>query len=205
MTAPAKPLPPYDLTDRQGRALYKKHWRLARHRGEPSTLVDSTPALNHIRHNLLPAAWTRMQVGYAAGLGPDYVARMLGEQCDPTPRTLRAESAAAILALGPRDRFRNVPDGAWLDATGTRRRLQALAFKGHSLRELLHDLHCNKDLTTARLVTARNARLIITVYDRLWKVEGPSSVGATRARRRGWVGPGAWDDWSIDDPRAVAK
>lgn len=209
-----RPLPPPNAAHlwacscapcRKRRSQYKKQWRLARHRGEPSPRVDSAPALNHIRRNLLPAAWTRMQVGYAAGLDPDYIPRMLGEQCEPAPRTLRAESAAAILALGPRDRFRNVPDGAHLDATGTRRRLQALAFKGHNIGELLHGLHCNKDLMTASLVTARNARLIVKVYDQLWKIEGPSPVGAVRARNRGWAGPGSWDDWSIDDPRAVAK
>lgn len=180
------------------RSRYQKNWRLAQHRGLPSNLVDAGPALDHIRKNLLPAAWTTHQIEYAAGLSGDYIPVLLNRQ---SPRVY-TDTANAILGLGPADRFRNVPDGALLDPTGTRRRLQALAVKGHTIRDVLRDLRCNSMLMSGTSVEARNARRVAAVYDELWNVEGPSPVGATRARNRGWAGPGAWNDAAIDDPRA---
>lgn len=180
------------------RSRYKKNWRVAQHRGLPPNLVDAVPALDHIRDNLLPAAWTTHQIEYAAGLSSDYVAVLLKRP----PLRIYTSTANAILGLGPDCRFRNVPDGAQLDSTGTRRRLQALAVKGHPIRDVLRNLRCNSMLMSAAVVEARNARRVAGVYDELWNVEGPSPVGATRARNRGWAGPGAWDDSTIDDPRA---
>lgn len=180
------------------RSRYQKNWRIAQHLGLPSNLVDAAPALDHIRDNLLPAAWTMHQIEYAAELSSDYVAVLLKRQ----PPRIFASTADAILGLGPGDRFRNVPDGAQLDATGTRRRLQALAVKGHPIRDVLRGLRCNSMLMSVAFVEARNARRVAGIYDELWNVEGPSPVGATRARNRGWAGPGAWDDATIDDPRA---
>lgn len=181
------------------RCRYKKAWRTAKYLGQTAELVDFTPALNHIRNNLLPAAWTTRQIEYAAGLTHDYVPILLKDK----PPRVYAGTAAAILALGPDNRFRNLPDGARLDPTGTRRRLQALAVKGHRLHDLFRELHCNNGVMNASFVLAGNVRRIAEAYDRLWKVEGPSTVSAARARKRGWVGPGAWDDATIDDPRAV--
>lgn len=180
------------------RSRYHKNWRLAQHRGLPPNLVDAAPALDHIRGNLLPAAWTMHQIEYAAGIGHDYIGKLLKRQ----PARIYTSTANAVLGLGPEDRFRNVPDGAHLDPTGTRRRLQALAVKGHRLYDILHEIQCNNMLMSATFVEARNARRVAAVYDELWNIEGPSPVGATRARNRGWVGPGAWDDLAIDDPRA---
>lgn len=205
MTA-TKPLPPHGTnvstcpcppcTTRRSR--YQKNWRIAQHRGLPSNLVDAAPVLDHIRDNLLPAAWTMHQIEYAAGLSSDYIAVMLKRQ----PLRVYTTTADAILGIGPHDRFRNVPDSALLDSTGTRRRLQALAVKGHPIRDVLRDLRCNSMLMSVASVEARNARRVASIYNELWNIEGPSPVGATRARNRGWAGPGAWDDATIDDPRA---
>jgi hypothetical protein len=186
---------------RDRRARYKKNWRLNQHRGIPVALTDPEPTLNHIRNALLPAAWTRMQIGYAAGLDPSYIAELLGEQSKATPSRIRIETANAILGLGPADRLRNVPDHAPVDRTGTRRRLQALAVKGQNLAGLLREMHCSNGVMSGQWISAGNARRIAEVYNRLWSVEGPSKIGAIRARNRGWVGPGAWDDATIDDPR----
>lgn len=188
---------------RTRRSRYKKNWRLGRHRGQPSTLVDPRPALDYIRNALLPAAWTRAQIGYAAGLDPCYIARILGEQGPESPLCIRVETAQAILGLRHTDRFRNVPDGALVNSAGTHRRLHALAVKGHQIERILKELHCSNGMMNIEFVTAANARRIAEAYDRLWHVHGPSKVGAVRARNRGWVGPGAWDDATIDDPRAV--
>jgi hypothetical protein len=190
-------------TNRRNR--YKKNWWIARHRGQPSTLVDSAPTLDYIRNALLPAAWTRAQIGYAAGLDPCYIARLLGEQGPDSPPHIRVETAQAILALRYTARFRNVPDRALVNATGTHRRLQALGAKGHQIEKLLKEMRCSNGVMAVEFVTAGNARRIAEAYDRLWCVHGPSKIGAVRARNRGWVGPGAWDDATIDDPRAVPR
>lgn len=168
-------------------------------------MVDAGPALDYIRNALLPAAWTRPQIGYAAGLDPCYIARLLGEQGPVSPPRIRVETAEAILGLRHTDRFRNVPDGALVNSAGTHRRLHALGAKGHQIEKLLKELHCSNGLMAIELITAGNARRIAEAYDRLWCIHGPSKIGAVRARNRGWVGPGAWDDATIDDPRAKPR
>lgn len=55
-------------------------------------------------------------------------------------------------------------------------------------------------------VEQRTAAAVAKLYDQLWQVspEGPSAARARRhAARRGWPGPLAWDDETIDDPAAA--
>ena len=52
-------------------------------------------------------------------------------------------------------------------------------------------------------VAAAGWRRTRDVYDRLSMTPGPSQVCRDRARARGYLPPLAWDDDSIDDPRAV--
>jgi hypothetical protein len=212
MTAPTIAGPAADIQDHPWRCpcppchtkrcRYKKQWRLNRARGKSAPLTDAAEAVTYLRE-LLDAAWTRTQIGYASGVDHSYIANLLGERSEPAPAKLRVETAAAILALRSADRYRNLPDRTPVDPTGTRRRLQALAWNGHALERLLNGLHANNGLMVAARVTARNARLIAEAYDQLWNVPGGSPRTARRARSRGWVGPGAWDDDTIDDPRTV--
>jgi hypothetical protein len=105
-----------------------------------------------------------------------------------------------------------------VDATGTRRRLRALAAIGYTRPQLATRLHETPSrisylLTAPAVATvpaALDARARL-VYDELWHPwpEGPAAARArAAARRRGWAVPMAWDDHpghghGIDDPAAV--
>ena len=107
-----------------------------------------------------------------------------------------------------------------VDATGTRRRIQALAANGWPLTWLSARLGLSSDVMGARLgrtyVTPETAEQVRRLYDDLWDVAPPASTrdekGATSrartfARRHGWVPPLAWDDdagpHGIDNPHAT--
>jgi hypothetical protein len=105
-----------------------------------------------------------------------------------------------------------------MDATGSRRRLQALAARGWSERALAAEYgpggHCNALARIFRgqpAVTPAVAQRIEDLYDRLWDQPPPArtksqrvgaSLAAANAARRGWPPPLAWDDDEIDDPAA---
>lgn len=114
---------------------------------------------------------------------------------------------AVILALKPG----NVADGAFIDATGTKRRLQALCAVGWTWVALADELgifaaNVNR-ITQHAKVTKRFAAEVAEMYDRVWADTPPcSDAGRARARNRarkaGWVGPLDWDDETIDNPDA---
>jgi DNA-binding CsgD family transcriptional regulator len=121
---------------------------------------------------------------------------------------MRRESAEALLAVRPEDC--TMADGALIDATGTRRRVQALVAMGWSFTALgpEFDMHPRplSDIARAERVTVATARKVKTAYKRLIHftpeqcgVHSQARALAKRvAAREGWVLPGAWDD--IDDP-----
>jgi hypothetical protein len=90
-----------------------------------------------------------------------------------------------------------------VDATGTRRRLQALIAIGWPRRALAERLGTRPaNILRQRRVRAGTARRVARVYDQLSMTPGPDPRCAEAARRRGWAPPLAWDDDQIDDPRA---
>lgn len=128
----------------------------------------------------------------------------------PPAAKVRTETAAAILAVRPAPEA--PADYAVVDATGYRRRLQALVALGYPQGYLASELGIrpsNFHIRTER-VLARHARAARDLYDRLWNQNpadsGVTVIGATRARRYaaayGWPPPLAWDDDTIDDPDA---
>jgi len=106
-------------------------------------------------------------------------------------------------------RVRRLAEGPLLiDATGTARRLQALAALGHRYEDVAALLQVGKsrarDLTVRHgdLVHRDTAAAVAAVYDELSMVLGPSSRSRVLAANRGWPPPLAWDDDAIDDPAA---
>lgn len=129
--------------------------------------------------------------------------------------TVRTEIHRRILAIKP------IPDnrdpGRPIDATGTRRRLQALVASGRSLRTLADRLrmrHASVALIASgerREVYPATARAVADLYDQLWDRPPPQSTKAERisvakarafASRRQWAVAAAWDDDTIDHPDA---
>lgn len=120
-----------------------------------------------------------------------------------------------LLAVCPTVGAVGVVRGAgYVDATGSRRRLQALAVLGWPLgatadrtglsRDTLSDIR-NGNLTQVRSATAYT---LAVAYRRMVVVPPTAaqmslvSQARVQATRRGWVGPMAWDSSTIDDPAA---
>jgi DNA-binding XRE family transcriptional regulator len=164
------------------------------------------------------AAWLR-----SCGLGPEQIGRLAGVSgagiaalldgrpgCRPT-RRVRPGTEAAILAVRPA--LDMMSPGTLVDAAGTRRRVQALAFLGWTV-QAQGQMAGVKRLSVAIThdhVTAAVARKVRDLYDRTWRTPPPEDTPAgrkaarrtrNRARRLGWASPLAWDDGSIDDPAA---
>ncbi|MEV4438216.1 helix-turn-helix domain-containing protein [Streptomyces sp. NPDC049577] len=153
------------------------------------------------------------RIAELAGVAQSTVARLLYtfEGCSPR-KVVQRKTAQRILAVRPH--LAILADGAVIEATGTRRRIQALVARGWTHRALAPHLGVNElyvgDLAQQPAVTARLARKVVEVYDLLWDADplehGVSQWSVNRSRalaeRRGWAPPMAWDDDRLDDPAA---
>lgn len=127
--------------------------------------------------------------------------------------TVNRKAAAALMNVRPSAAL--IAPSRLIDATGTRRRLQALLTIGWSRAELARRAGLTPT-ATGRLMLAdtcaiSSARKVHTLYGDLWDQAPPSATGPQRqtaararadAQARGWVSAMAWDDDSIDDPTA---
>ena len=99
-----------------------------------------------------------------------------------------------------------------LDATGTRRRVQALMRLGWSLNTIAELAGVGAG-TVSRIANGLNptvwrrvADSIAEVYDELHLTTGPAAAVARRAAGRGWAPPLAWDDIDRDEkPQGVRR
>jgi hypothetical protein len=92
------------------------------------------------------------------------------------------------------------------DATGTRRRLQALCALGWTTDIIGQHLHVDgkviRHFIQTKTVTTTTASRVRAIYDQLSMTPGPSTITRKRSAAKAWVVPLAWDDDSIDDPHA---
>lgn len=174
---------------------YKKRLYAEHSRGE-RRLHDTTQARAHM-DRLFAHGWRQADIARASGVDPTKLSLIVLGQ----PYTHR-RNALAILSVpvGPVIRATDI------DATGSRRRLQALATLGHSWIAIRDLTGITKDRLgdIARGLASRvrplEAQLITKVYKELAFKPGTCRQVASYARRKGWYGPLAWDD--IDNPAA---
>jgi hypothetical protein len=130
----------------------------------------------------------------------------------PPGKTVLRETAETVLAYWPK--LQDYPDTASIDPTGTRRRVNALETLGWPKARMASDLGLRAsnfgNCVRGQTVSARFARKVAALYDRLW-TERPEDHGvqgyvADRVRKHAAAnalhGPLAWDDETIDDPKA---
>lgn len=173
--------------------------------------VDAQPVREHIAA-LRSAGASTPSIAKAAGVSTATLGRILyGWNGSRPDARMRRESAAALLAVRSEDCL--IANGALIDATGTRRRIQALVAMGWSFTALSPEIGIHSrplgDMARTKWVTAGSARKVKTAYKRLLHftpeqcgVHSQARALAKRvAAREGWVPPGAWDD--IDDPACV--
>jgi hypothetical protein len=91
-----------------------------------------------------------------------------------------------------------------VDATGTRRRLQALAAIGWPTTHLATRLGTSQRSVQRwyhqRTVQRSIAERVAALYEALSMIPGPNLAARTRAHAAGWVPPLAWDDEVLDLP-----
>jgi hypothetical protein len=182
--------------------------------GQWKPYVDAAPARAHVRAlQAYGLGWKR--VAALAGVPTGSVSKLLygspQRGMGPSKR-VRPETAARLLAVQPTPE--NLGGGAAVDATGTRRRLQALLAAGWpqaqlALRLAMDPGNFGQTLNSER-VYAATARAVLALYDELWRTDtrehgvGNQAYSRTRNRARleRWAPVGAWDEDSIDDPAA---
>ncbi|MBO0875366.1 MAG: hypothetical protein J2P19_18445, partial [Pseudonocardia sp.] len=95
-----------------------------------------------------------------------------------------------------------------VDATGTVRRLRALAAMGWPPQAIGAEIGVTGDQVVLwrkgrhRKILASSAARVTAAYDRLSMTPGPSNWSRSYARNRGWPPPLDWEVVDIDDPSA---
>lgn len=173
-------------------------------------LVDAEPVRQHVSQ-LCAAGLGKRRIAQLSGVSAPTIQHLLnGNPASGRPRTarLRPDIARALLAIQPG--LDMLADSATVDTIGTRRRVQALMCLGWSQREQSDrvglDQRTFSAINTYDRVAASTARAVRDLYDELSMAVAPSSQGSnyarTYAKKRGYAPPLAWDDDSIDDPKA---
>lgn len=193
---------------------------MARWNQSDSAMVDGEKVRAHLR-GLMDAGMGRKRIASLAGVPSSTLSAILygAHSDDPThpyyrpPRKqMRRRIADALLGVRL-----DLADRALVDATGARRRLQALVVVGWSQSRLAQMVGMTP-ASLGLLIHGRRDRVLVStaaavqrLYDAHWAA-GP--VPTNRAERsgfvrvraaaveRGWVPAMAWDDDMIDDPAA---
>lgn len=166
--------------------------------------IDSTQVRGHIER-LTARGWTQEQIAAAAGVNQATVSVIMSR---PSSQ-VRRSTAAAIFEVRL-DQVAPVPRGL-VDATGTRRRLQALMVLGYTIPDVARRVGVGES-SLQQTVDGRWARIksvtatkVARVYRQWSVVRAPESRFAEQARNEamahGWHGPMAWED--IDDPECL--
>lgn len=207
----------YDLGCRQAccreaRRVYENARRRKHLYGRPP-LVPAAPVRVHV-HRLVTNGIPVRRVASLAGVGESTVRRLLDGHRGQPLRSLHPQTAQRLMAVTSKS---GLGDRNRVDATGTRRRLQALAALGWSHAALADRMGVERRnlprlLREDRTVLMATARRVGRVYDELCWSFPPADTprqkqsvtrAKTNAARRGWAPPLSWDEDTIDDPAAV--
>jgi hypothetical protein len=165
--------------------------------------VPAEPVRAHVRALMeAPEPWQHL--ADRAGVGRSTVSQLLygNKATGKTSRSIRKTSADRLLALTPQ------PTCPYVDATGSRRRAQALLSIGWTYKaqaELvgLGEKAYQVALKNKRL-SVRTADRLKQVYERLENTPAPVNPYSRRAKgaalRARYMPPAAWDPDTIDDP-----
>jgi len=173
--------------------------------------VDAGPVREHVLA-LRAAGLGRRRLHVLSGVPERTIEQLINGKPGKQPsKKVRVATAEALLAV---KKDAEPADHMPVDATGFLRRMRALIARGFPGSFLARRLGMTTANFWSRLereqvwaVTARRGR---ELYDRLWNQDplklGVSAHSCNRARNfalaHGWPGPLAWDDETIDDPKA---
>ncbi len=178
---------------------------------DPSPPIPPTRDRSGVRERF-HAAYLHLRDLSAAGIGSARVAELTGIGLTTIDNVAwrhetwaRRKVLDAILAV-PVDPLRLARDSAFIDGTGTRRRIQALSTMDWHLQYQADAAGIPPTsyprLRYARRVHARHARAVASLYEATKNRRGRSPQTGRFARRHQWPGPEAWTGETIDDPHA---
>ncbi len=185
--------------------LCNKHFRsMSRERakrgGYENKWVPAAEVIAHIEKLHARMSWTAMsRVTHTSS----WTLRCIVKQ-----KFVHARTAQRILAASIPPLIEVAPDHAVIDATGTRRRIQALVRMGYSYAAIGEEAGvCEASINrcTSR-VTAGVARRIAIAFKGMQMRQPPDTPYTRRnqnyAAKKGWPPPFAWNEDEIDDPEA---
>ena len=180
-------------------ARYNKRLRAARYQGR-QRLVDAEPIRAHVAQLQAQGMSFRAITQAAGWASRNALVTALSRS------RVRPDTADRILAVQLSSDTRPT---RYTDATGARRRLQALACIGWPSRALAdalgqkdHSLVLRIQSGKATSIRQGTAHAVEDLYNSLWNQEGPSPRTRSAAQARGWLPPLAWDDDDLDNPNA---
>ncbi|MFF2940843.1 hypothetical protein ACFVSQ_13465 [Streptomyces niveus] len=182
--------------------------------GQWQPFADAAPVRAHVQA-LRNAGMSMAGIAKHTGVNSGSLDHLIyGKHPYPPAGKIRTENATAILAFWPT--LDDYDDGAVIDATGTRRRIQALAAAGwpsNSIHQHVNHIghKAVERLRTSRRVTARTARAVRDFYSQVSEhtAEDHGVTPWIAARTRTYAAKNqyaraiAWDDDTIDDPNAA--
>lgn len=179
---------------------YKRGRVKLRQIGQPGRL-PARLAAQRVRA-LMAAGMTWAQISAAASVGCSTITKLLRDDARVTISTHMKILAVPVPAV-------RKPSSRLTDATGTRRRVQALMRAGWSSDALAPHLGFSpsrvSQLASASVqasVTFAVRDRVAVLYRRLENTPGVSLTSMQRAERKGWLRPVDWDGLDMDDPEA---
>lgn len=184
----------------------------ARHRermiayGRWEAYVDAEPVREHVK-SLMASGLTLGRVSVLSGVTLYTLHKlMMGNPRNGGKPSSRVMSKTSKAILAVRLDLDELCDTALVDAAGTRRRVQALAALGYTLKQQAEEIGRfptnYRTILIQPYVSARIARGVRELYDRWSMTPPPQTWMAERTRRHaqkhGWLPPLAWDEDLLD-------
>ena len=197
---------------REAKTRKSRHHRINKAFGRTDTIIDATPALNHI-DALHKRGMPYVEIAKVSGVKANTI------QDIRRSNTCYGRTAAKLLAT------QYIPPGTLafahkrVDIQGTRLRLRALVRVGHNLKYIarragieehaIYRMADDRHEQPRRWVTRQERDAVARLYEELWNTPPDTSTVAKRratttvmrlAEKRGWLPPMALDDDRLDDP-----
>lgn len=179
------------------REYLRDYYRISKQYHPLTPDVDPTRAARHIE-TLRAGGMGYGSIARAAGLSKETIRNVSDGS---RTRGIRPDTERKILAVRLASE--------WVDATGTRRRVQALAALGHPFASIAAEAGLRRSNTLSviargqQTVRRSTAERLAAAYERMSMTHGPSFRTRSYAHAQDWAVPLAWDDDTIDDPHAT--
>lgn len=180
---------------------WRKQWKIEHHQGK-RRILGPEKAQAHVQALVQNNGLTLRGIAEAAGISPFIVSDLNRG----LKKLIHRDTEKAILSVTPEAVLARPNAVGLVPNIGGRRRIQALMAMGWRHQDLTPLLGLN----TANIIhqqgdwfTKRKHDAIKDLYDRLWDKRGPATaLSINRVIKAGYAPPLAWDDETIDDPKA---